>query len=264
LRISGALTLLVALAIAQPVAGGIEVRLSPKNTYVAPAQLCTLDVWVESTDPDSLACMQSFITWDMSLVTLLSVEEGPLFVNAPYQTFFYTNPFAPDSVQTENCVLGYQAWFPPPGSLVRYIFQADNVGAAAVQLYEFHLLDIDRVEIFPTIDPDAVIYIGMSTPAETPSEPQAALSSYPNPFNPSTTVSLQIPEQWLSRSVTIAVYSPSGRRIKTLYQGEAKSQQLRFAWNGTSESGGRVASGVYLGVAHIGAETITTKLVLIE
>jgi hypothetical protein len=207
--------------------------------------------------------MQAFLTWDASLVTLLSVEEGPLFVDTPYQTFFYTNAIAPDSIQAEDCLLGYRLWFLPPGSLVRYVFQADHVGAAAVQLYGFRLWDLDGMEVFPTVDPDATIYIGMSTPAETPA-PRAVLGSYPNPFNPFTTLALQVPEAFLSQSVTVAVYSADGRKIRTLYSGTVASQDMRLRWDGTSDAGTRVASGVYFGAAHLETETFTTRLVLIE
>ena len=66
----------------------------------------------------------------------------------------------------------------------------------------------------------------------------AVVSAYPNPFNPSTTITFAIP----SRSrVTIAIHDLLGREITTLNQDSRDAGVHRIAWN----AGGQ-ASGTYL------------------
>lgn len=67
--------------------------------------------------------------------------------------------------------------------------------------------------------------------------------SYPNPFNPSTTIRYDLAQPV---SVHLEVYSPLGQKIKTLFQGEQTAGQYSTVWDGSTDSGQRAASGVYL------------------
>ena len=69
--------------------------------------------------------------------------------------------------------------------------------------------------------------------------------NYPNPFNPGTRIDFLIPEQ---SHVALRVFDILGRPVKTLVDGTfpASRGTPYFAlWDGTDESGARVASGVY-------------------
>lgn len=71
-------------------------------------------------------------------------------------------------------------------------------------------------------------------------------ANYPNPFNPGTRIEFQVPER--SR-VMLRVFDLLGRAVKTLVDGDfpATGGTPYFAlWDGTDESGRRVASGVYV------------------
>ncbi|MCK5620266.1 MAG: hypothetical protein KAJ17_12740, partial [Candidatus Krumholzibacteria bacterium] len=167
--------------------GRVDVQLYPQNTYVAPAELCTLEVFV-TAPADSLACMECFVQYDNTLLTLVSVEEGTLFIQAPYPTFFVWKNVAPDTVSAVDCVLGYQSYFLPPGDLVRIVFRAEQPGVAGVHIASIQVWDIDREELFPVVDPGAWIIIGSPVTGVTPPSPAGSLDCYPNPFNPSTTL----------------------------------------------------------------------------
>jgi hypothetical protein len=65
----------------------------------------------------------------------------------------------------------------------------------------------------------------------------------PNPFNPSTTIAYEVPEQTL---VTLTVYNLLGQNvIRLVDQGQAAGR-YEAVWNGTNTRGTGVASGVYL------------------
>ncbi len=69
------------------------------------------------------------------------------------------------------------------------------------------------------------------------------LGNYPNPFNPSTTISYALPFQ---SSVELIIYDIMGREIKSFSIPSQSSGYQNIIWNGTNENGNSVASGIYL------------------
>jgi hypothetical protein len=67
--------------------------------------------------------------------------------------------------------------------------------------------------------------------------------NHPNPFNLMTAIryAVNVPAR-----VKIAVYNSRGERIKTLTDAEHAAGEHRIVWDGRSESGFPVGSGVYL------------------
>ena len=69
------------------------------------------------------------------------------------------------------------------------------------------------------------------------------LSNYPNPFNPETTISFDLPQD---SKVKITVYNIKGQKIKTLYSFSNRGLGTRSViWNGTDENNHSVSSGIY-------------------
>lgn len=69
------------------------------------------------------------------------------------------------------------------------------------------------------------------------------LSIYPNPFNPSTRVSVSLLNP---SSLKITVYDILGREVAHLLNEENISGKRNITWNGTDDSGRKIASGIYL------------------
>ena len=67
--------------------------------------------------------------------------------------------------------------------------------------------------------------------------------AYPNPFNPSTTLRYDLPEQAHARLV---VYDLLGRKVKTLLEGVEGPGYEAVVWDGTDQAGRPISSGVYL------------------
>ena len=68
------------------------------------------------------------------------------------------------------------------------------------------------------------------------------LDAYPNPFNPSTTITFRLPN---SEHAELGVYDVLGRLVKTL-KDEVVSEGLHaLVWDGTDDRDKDVASGVY-------------------
>jgi hypothetical protein len=69
------------------------------------------------------------------------------------------------------------------------------------------------------------------------------VGNYPNPFNPSTTISFQLPED---ASVQLEIYDMIGKRIAVLVKDNKAAGYSSVVWSGKNEFGTGVASGMYL------------------
>jgi hypothetical protein len=104
---------------------------------------------------------------------------------------------------------------------------------------------------------------GDPTPVEDPKLPKhLVLESYPNPFNPATTIRFALPK---SDRVSLAVYDVTGRLIRSLLDNSSKPAGFFEAeWDGTDAHGKQVASGVYFFRLTTSTETLTRKAVLLK
>lgn len=91
-----------------------------------------------------------------------------------------------------------------------------------------------------------------------------ALTARPNPFNPTTLVEYTIPAGSEVVPVSLRVVDLSGRQVRDLMQGDQGPGRYRATWNGRSEDGELVASGVYMLKLQAGDESQTHKVVLLK
>lgn len=68
------------------------------------------------------------------------------------------------------------------------------------------------------------------------------LPNYPNPFNPATTVAVELAQEG---PMTVEIYDMLGRRVRTLADGNYSAGMHTFEWNGTDEQGIAAESGIY-------------------
>ena len=110
------------------------------------------------------------------------------------------------------------------------------------------------------------LLIGSSDYVETkkqvtlPSELQF-LPNYPNPFDDQTTLEYVLPEP---ASVRLAVYDVLGRQVRVLVDDQQQAGRHTVQWNGRDESGGRMASGVYLARLVVGGTTKVRKMTFVR
>jgi flagellar hook assembly protein FlgD len=89
-----------------------------------------------------------------------------------------------------------------------------------------------------------------------------SVSNYPNPFNPSTTVSYTVPSRG---NVTVAIYDLHGAHVATLVNNESRDAgAYRMEWNGRADSGATVSSGVYFARIEHNGSVRTKKMVLLK
>jgi hypothetical protein len=85
--------------------------------------------------------------------------------------------------------------------------------------------------------------------------------NYPNPFNPSTTISYSLAN---SSAVSLTIFDSLGRVVKTLVDQPQAAGDHQVVWNGTNEQGSQVASGVYFYRLKTGEFTHTKRMILLK
>jgi flagellar hook assembly protein FlgD len=124
-------------------------------------------------------------------------------------------------------------------------------------------LTLEKVEVG---DRSGKVYIEAAKVNATKALPKTFSLSQnnPNPFNPSTTISYEVPESSGSVKVVVAVYNIRGQKVITLVDGLKEAGQYSINWNGRDENGRRVSSGVYFYRMNAGDFTAVRKMVIVK
>ncbi|MFH1502068.1 MAG: lamin tail domain-containing protein [Candidatus Eisenbacteria bacterium] len=83
----------------------------------------------------------------------------------------------------------------------------------------------------------------------------------PNPFNPKTSIAFSLPE---SADVALSIYDVAGRKVATLVEGNLPAGPYSVEWNGRTDGGEKVASGVYFYRLSAGEKETSKKMVLLK
>ena len=87
-------------------------------------------------------------------------------------------------------------------------------------------------------------------------------SNYPNPFNPSTTIKLDLAE---SGKIELAIYNIKGQKVKTLMDAYSAKGHFELIWRGIDKNGKKVAIGNYFIKLKVnGKEVAVKKMILLK
>ncbi len=86
-------------------------------------------------------------------------------------------------------------------------------------------------------------------------------NNYPNPFNPTTTISFEIPQ---SENVTLNIFNSLGQFVRTLTSGNLSAGRHSFIWDGRDDSNNDIASGIYFYKLTAGTFSQTSRMVLLK
>jgi hypothetical protein len=89
-------------------------------------------------------------------------------------------------------------------------------------------------------------------------KPDYTLHNYPNPFNPSTTISFSVTQN--SDCVNLEIYNLKGQKIK---QYSILNNQSSITWNGTDSNNKPVSSGIYLYKLIVDGKAVANKKMLL-
>ena len=105
--------------------------------------------------------------------------------------------------------------------------------------------------------------------SEAPAGAPAALARagcFPNPFNPRTTIRLEIDDAaaagGTSLPVRVVIFDAHGRHVRTLTDGLVEPGRLELVWRGEDATGAALPSGTYFYSVEAGAAVLTGKMTL--
>ncbi|MBP7460764.1 MAG: T9SS type A sorting domain-containing protein [Candidatus Delongbacteria bacterium] len=84
---------------------------------------------------------------------------------------------------------------------------------------------------------------------------------YPNPFNPTITISFTLTEP---SQTEVVIYNITGRKVKTLNHSYLNAGEYRYQWDGMDEHGGKAAAGTYFSVIKTDQETQSRKIIFLK
>jgi len=89
----------------------------------------------------------------------------------------------------------------------------------------------------------------------------ALYDNYPNPFNPTTQIAVDLPE---AATTEITVWNIMGQRVATLYKGDLNAGHHTLNFDGRDSNGKQLTSGMYLYRVAAGKYNATKKMTLMK
>ena len=114
-----------------------------------------------------------------------------------------------------------------------------------------------------TIDEDTISYGEPSSINNHSAKPRRLqlVELYPNPFNSRINIEVQLPE---SSKIDLSIFNALGQQVAQIYQGWMKNGCYSFFWNGRTERGKVLPSGLYLCQLQSGEQRIVKKVLYIR
>lgn len=166
----------------------------------------------------------------VSFGTTYDLEEGYDYC------YFQIKPEGQDWV-TIDSFTGNHDWYKTSydlssycGQSVQLRFLLDTDGYTTADGIYIDLFKLYQVVATPTIDPESVLLT------------DRIIKNYPNPFNPSTNISLY---QANDGNALVEIYNMKGQKVRTLLKDKLNKGTHTLTWNGMSDQNHAVASGIY-------------------
>ena len=96
---------------------------------------------------------------------------------------------------------------------------------------------------------------------QSPEPTDFGLANFPNPFNPTTTISFIASRAGTAK---LSVFNIKGQRVNMLYNGLFSKGHHSIVWNGLDERGATVSSGLYFVRVEMNGTSQTHKMVLMK
>jgi len=223
--------ILLYLLLATPSVAGVTLHLIPGDLIVDPGDSFLIELTVP-TPADSFNGYDAVIGYDPSLLTFLQEanvadQEGPLMVDACPSRFRAKGTLALTRIRVLE----------------------------GTQFYD------EGLYANPLFSHDALIHIGQGTSASPPPWTHLRLRAAPNPFNPRTMLSFDLPtDGWAD----LRIYAADGRLVRVLVEEVRPRGFQTVAWDGTDGRGRAVASGFYTARLFHEGKAASTGLVLLK
>jgi len=134
---------------------------------------------------------------------------------------------------------------------------AHHIASATAEPYNLGTNDPESIELITINDPSDM---DEEESEDTPKDFQLN-QNFPNPFNSETQISYFLPKKC---NVRLTVYNLTGRRIRTLVNGQQDAGLAKVCWDAKDDYGVPVASGIYFYELRAEQFTETKKALLLK
>ncbi len=138
--------------------------------------------------------------------------------------------------------------------LMDYMFEDNSLPAAEIVYYVLEQIDLDG-----TVNLSNPIEVLLGVRFTLPTEFSSAV--YPNPFNPRTTISYELPTD---TAVSVIIYDAIGQEIRQLVSQHYTAGRYSVQWDAKDHMGRSVGSGVYIAKIKAGPNTAIQKMLLLK
>ena len=185
---------------------------------------------------------------------------GVLFVDEPCLPL--TPAFAPNG--EAEILYSYQSLYPNSSQLSgKPCGLRNRRNKTDTYAFSFHLWAIE-----PSGARDLIDYIFSGIPTDTEEHQQLLTPEYlelaqncPNPFNPSTNISFNLPRR---SHVVLEIFNILGQRVKSLLDETRSAGHYTVEWDGRDGSGHQAATGVYFYRIRTDQGTQSRKMLLVR
>jgi len=135
---------------------------------------------------------------------------------------------------------------------VAYTFDDNNVEEGKTWFYRLEQVDLDGSSSFIS-----------SVQVDVSKLPESVMlfQNFPNPFNPSTEIRYDIPEESF---VLLSVYNVLGKQVRTLVNEIRPAGSHSVLWDGLDNKNLELSSGIYFYKLNAGTETHVFKMMKVE
>ncbi len=139
------------------------------------------------------------------------------------------------------------------------------------QLTIFEIIDLEFISLTTNISEgmltasidklgDYAVFVNSNVEKPLPNKFKL-IRNFPNPFNPSTTIPIELPEE---SYVEMVIYNILGEKIVVLSKGVKPPGYHNIRWNGKNQFGKPVSSGIYFVSVHFGQNIYHQKMMLLK
>lgn len=182
-----------------------------------------------------------------------NINADPLFLHTPPSGYCFLSQIAAGQAQDSPCVDAGD----PATPMITGSTRSDFVQDAGVVDMGFHwsgpfatvdgLMELLMDELIPEMEDNQ---------GSQAKSMNLKLCNHPNPFNPTTTISLSLDH---ASPAELTVYDVAGKLISTLYQGNLEAGMHEFLFSGTS-----LPTGMYIYRADLAGKVLSGKALLVK
>jgi hypothetical protein len=195
--------------------------------------------------------LSAVVSFDPSQVEFVSARLSEE-MSSPLADVFFWSGSAEGKAQVDLAVLGTDVTIGGSGDVAVLTFRV-LAGEYALGFESVLVRGAENEELVADLE-------GYESRPEVPTAFRLS-QNIPNPFNPRTVVAYEVPQ---SSEVAIRVYDVAGKLVRTLVDGSVEPGRYAVTWDGTSDGGESVGSGVYFCVMDAPSYHATHKMMLLK